>query len=233
MNYERNEKVTRMPLIPQKERDALTKEFGAKMVNDVRLIVFTQEMPCMFCRETVAVCQELAEISPKIKVDVLDFVKDQMKAQELRVDKIPAIAVVGAKDYGVRFYGIPSGYEFTSLASAIVDVSRGESGLSQKTKDLLKLVDSSVHMQIFVTPTCPYCPNAVRLAHRMAIESDMIWAEMIESTEFAPLAQKYSVTGVPKIIINEKFEIHGTISEELLVAHVMHALSHPEPLQPR
>jgi len=222
-----------MPLIPQRERDVLAREFASKMVNDVRLVVFTQEMPCMFCRETVAVCQELAEISPKVKVETYDFVKDRVKAQELRVDKIPAIAVVGVKDYGVRFYGIPSGYEFTSLAGAIVDVSRGESGLTQKTKDLLKIVDSSVHIQVFVTPTCPYCPNAVRLAHRMAIESDMIWSEMIETTEFVSLAQRYSVTGVPKIVINDKFEIHGTISEELLVAHVMHALSHPEPLQPR
>jgi len=222
-----------MPLIPQKERDVLAKEFGSKLVNDVRLIVFTQEIPCMFCRETLAVCQELEELSPKIKVEVYDFVRDQMKAKELRVDKIPAIAVVGSKDYGVRFYGIPSGYEFTSLASAIVDVSRGESGLSQKSKDLLKRVDSSVHIQVFVTPTCPYCPSAVRLAHRMAIESEMIWADMVESTEFVPLAQKYTVTGVPKVIINERFEMHGAIPEDLLVAHVLHALSRPEPVQPR
>jgi glutaredoxin-like protein len=225
--------VRDVSLIPQKEREILSKEFAAKLVNEVKLMVFTQEMPCMFCRETVAVCQELAEISPKIKVEVYDFVKDQVKASELRIDKIPAVAVVGAKDYGVRFYGIPSGYEFTSFVGAIVDVSRGESGLSQKTKDLLKQVDSSVHIQVFVTPTCPYCPSAVRLAHRMAIESDMIWADMVESTEFVPLAQKYAVTGVPKVIINEKYEMHGAIPEDLLVAHVIHALSHPEPVQPR
>ena len=222
-----------MSLIPQKERDVLTKEFESKLVNDVRLVVFTQEMPCMFCRETVAVCQELAELSPKINVEIYDFVKDQMKAKELRIDKIPATAVIGAKDYGIRFYGIPSGYEFTSFAGAIIDVSRGESGLSQKSKDQLKLVDSSVHVQVFVTPTCPYCPAAVRLAHRMAIESDMIWSDMVESTEFVPLAQKYSVTGVPKVVINEKFEMNGATSEDLLVAHVMHALAHPEPVQPR
>jgi glutaredoxin-like protein len=222
-----------MPLIPQKERDILAKEFAAKLVNDVKLVVFTQEIPCMFCRETVTVCQELAEMSPKIKVEIYDFVRDQVKANELRVDKIPAIAVVGAKDYGVRFYGIPSGYEFTSFAGAIVDVSRGDSGLSQKTRELLKKVDSSVHIQVFVTPTCPYCPSAVRLAHRMAIESDMIWADMIESTEFVTLAQKYAVTGVPKVIINEKHEMHGAIPEDLLVAHVLNSLTNPQPVQPR
>ena len=222
-----------MGLIPQKERDILVKEFGQKLVNDVRLVMFTQEIPCLFCKETEMVVNELAEFSPKIKVERYDFVKDQRKANELRIDKIPAIAVIGAKDYGVRFYGIPSGYEFTSLVAAITDVSRGESGLSQKTKDILKLVDNSVHIQVFVTPTCPFCPATVRLAHRLAIESDMIWADMIESTEFVPLAQKYSVTGVPKTIINERFEIAGPLPEDLLVQHVMHSLSHVEPLQPR
>jgi glutaredoxin-like protein len=222
-----------MALIPQKERDILTKQFSEKLVNEVRLVVFSQEVPCLFCKETELVANELAEISPKIKVEKYDFVKDMMKAKEFRIDKIPAIAVIGKKDYGVRFYGIPSGYEFNSLVGAILDVSRAESGLSQKTKDVLKLIDNSVHIQVFVTPTCPLCPAAVRLAHRLAIESDMIWADMVESTEFVPLAQKYSVTGVPKIVINEKFEFNGAVPEDLFVMHVMHALSHVEPLQPR
>lgn len=222
-----------MALIPQTERDILTKQFSEKLVDEVRLVVFSQEVPCLFCKETELVATELAEISPKIKVEKYDFVKDMMKAKELRIDKIPAIAVIGKKDYGVRFYGIPSGYEFNSLVGAILDVSRAESGLSQKTKDVLKLIDNSVHIQVFVTPTCPLCPAAVRLAHRLAIESDMIWADMVESTEFVPLAQKYSVTGVPKIVINEKFEFNGAVPEDLFVMHVMHALSHVEPLQPR
>jgi glutaredoxin-like protein len=222
-----------MALIPQKERDILTKQFSEKLVDEVRLVVFSQEVPCLFCKETELVANELAEISPKIKVEKYDFVKDMMKAKEFRIDKIPAIAVIGKKDYGVRFYGIPSGYEFNSLVGAILDVSRAESGLSQKTKDVLKLIDNSVHIQVFVTPTCPLCPAAVRLAHRLAIESDMIWADMVESTEFVPLAQKYSVTGVPKIVINEKFEFNGAVPEDLFVMHVMHALSHAEPLQPR
>ena len=222
-----------MALIPQKERDILTKQFSEKLVDEVRLVVFSQEVPCLFCKETELVANELAEISPKIKVEKYDFVKDMVKAKEFRIDKIPAIAVIGKKDYGVRFYGIPSGYEFNSLVGAILDVSRAESGLSQKTKDALKLIDNSVHIQVFVTPTCPLCPAAVRLAHRLAIESDMIWADMVESTEFVPLAQKYSVTGVPKIVINEKFEFNGAVPEDLFVMHVMHALSHVEPLQPR
>ena len=222
-----------MPLIGQREREFLVKEFSEKLVNDVRLVVFTQEVPCVFCKETVDVAEEIVQTSPKIKLEVYDFVKDQMNAQEFRIDKIPAMAVIGAKDYGVRFYGIPSGYEFTSLIGAILDVSKGESGLSQKSKDLIKTIDKSVHIQVFVTPTCPFCPAAVRIAHRLAIESDMIWSDMVESNEFVPLAQKYGVQSVPRIIINEKTEVAGAVPEDLFVAHVIHAISHQEPLQPR
>jgi len=222
-----------MTIVDQKQRETLTKEFTQKMVNDVRLVVFTQEVPCMYCKETVDVATELSQISAKIKLEVYDFVKDQTRAKEFRIDKIPAIAVIGSKDFGVRFYGIPSGYEFNSLIGAIIDVSRGESGLSQKNKDLIRNIDKAVHIQVFVTPTCPYCPAAVRLAHRLAIESDMIWADMVEASEFVPLVQKYSVMGVPKIIINEKSEIAGAVPEDLFVSHVMNAVTHQEPLQPR
>lgn len=222
-----------MALIGPKEKEFLAKEFSEKLVNDVRLVVFTQEMPCTFCRETVELARELAMINPKIKAEVYDFVKDQMKAHEFRIDKIPALAVIGSKDYGVRFYGIPAGYEFTSLIGAILDVSKGDSGLSPKNRELLKNVDQTVHIQVFVTTTCPFCPTAVRLAHRLAIESDMIWADMIESNEFVPLAQKYGVMGVPKIIINEKADIGGVVPEDLFVLLVLNAIARAWPLQPR
>lgn len=220
-------------MIKDKEREALRKELSQKLVNDVRLIVFTQDVPCVFCTETVQVATELGELSPKIKVEVYDFVKDQMKATELRIDKIPAIAVVGRKDHGIRFYGMPTGYEFRSLVGAIVDVSTGESGLSKKTKDAMKNLDQPVHLQVFVTPTCPYCPSVVRLAHKLAIESDMVWADMVEANEFVPMAQRHHVTGVPKTIINDTFEVAGAVPEDLLVAHVLHAVHHIGPVQPR
>lgn len=222
-----------MSLLREKDKEALRKDLSQRMVDDVRLIVFTQDVPCVFCTETVQVATELGELSPKIKVEVYDFVRDQMKATELRIDKIPATAVVGRKDHGIRFYGVPSGYEFNSLVGAIQDVSRGDSGLSPKTKEAMKEVDQPVHLQVFVTPTCPYCPSAVRLAHKLAIESDMVWADMVEANEFVHLAQRHQVASVPKTIINDNFEFAGAVPEDLLVAHVLHAACHIGPVQPR
>jgi len=219
--------------ISKGEGERLAKEFSEKLVDEVELVVFTQEAPCAYCRETVEVANRLAETSPKIRAREYDFVKDHMRASELRVDKIPAIAIIGKRDYGIRFYGIPSGYEFASLVSAIVDVSRGESGLSKKSKEALKDIDRAGHIEVLVTPTCPNCPSAVRLAHKAAIESDMIWSEMVEATEFPQIAHKYALMTVPKTIVNEKYEATGVMSEDLFVRHLVEALAQKEPVQPR
>jgi glutaredoxin-like protein len=140
------------------------------------------------------------------------------------VDKIPAVAVVGDQDYGIRFYGIPSGYEFTSLLEAIRIAAAGESDLSQETVEFLSSLSEPVHMQVFVTPTCPYCPQAVVLAHRMAAASPMVRADMVEAQEFPYLATKYQVMGVPRTVINEEFHVEGAAPESMVLDKLREAL---------
>lgn len=88
------------------------------------------------------------------------------------MDKVPAIVVMDERDYGIRFYGIPAGYEFGFLINAVISVSKGESLLSEASKAKLEGLSKPVHVQVFVTPTCPYCPGAVILAHNAALASD-------------------------------------------------------------
>jgi len=142
----------------------------------------------------------------------------------LGVDKIPAIAVVGAENYGVRFYGIPSGYEFTSLLHATRMVAAGKPELSEEGMQALAEVTEPVHMQVFVTPTCPYCPRSVVLAHQMAVASPMVRADMVEATEFPHLAIKYRVMGVPRTVINEVVHIEGAAPEPMVLENLQEAL---------
>ena len=142
-----------MPLIGQKDADHLKKEFSEKLVDPVRLVMFTQELECQYCRETRQLVEEVAALSDKIEAEIYNFVIDKEKAKEYNVDKIPAIAVIGAKDYGVRFFGIPSGYEFTSLIEDIITVSEGDSGLSAAAREAIAQIAEPVHIQVFVTPT--------------------------------------------------------------------------------
>jgi glutaredoxin-like protein len=208
-------------LIPDDKKELLRNEFTAKLEDPVRIVMFTQEIECRFCSDTRQLIQELATLSDKITVEIYDFMADAEKAKELKVDKIPALAIIGKKDYGVRIYGIPYGYELQTLIEAVVNVSRGKTDLSDKTKMILADVKAPVHIQVFVTLTCPHCPVAAAIAHKLAVESDMVTADVIDSSEFPTLAQKYMVIGVPKIVINEKIEFVGAFNEDLFAEHVV------------
>ncbi len=196
----------------------------ADMANPVRLVFFTQELECATCRETGQLLRELAGVSDKIRLEVYNFQLDREQVEAFGVDKIPATVVMGERDYGIRFYGIPSGYEFAALVDTILAVSRADSGLSPETREKLRQVKAPLHLQVLVTPTCPYCPAAVRLAHRMAIESEWIRADMVEVSEFPYLITKYQVMGVPLTVVNETTFIEGALPEPAFVEEVLSAL---------
>ncbi len=213
-----------MSLIKKEQQDQL-KEIFSKLENDVKLIFFTQEMECQYCTQTRELLNDIADLSNnKISVEIYDFISDKEVVEKYKIDKIPATVVEGQKDYGIRFYGIPAGYEFTSLIGTIMAVSKRESNLSEETKSALKQLKEPVHIQTFVTVTCPYCPKAVELSHRLAIESDLIMADMVESSEFPHLVQKYNVMSVPKVVINDKIVFEGALPEKEYVEKLMKIL---------
>ena len=201
------------------------KELLGELKGGVKLIVFTQETECMFCAQNKELAQDVAGLSDKISVEVFDFLGDEQAVKRYGIDKIPALAVTGEKgDHGVRFYGIPSGYEFISLIEAIKLMSSGEHGLSEDTVRRISALKTPVHIEVYVTPTCPYCPRAVVLAHRLALLSEHIRADMVEAIEFPHLATKHAVMGVPKSVINETHYVEGAVPEKSFVDKLLNAL---------
>jgi len=216
-----------MPLLNEEVKEQVKQQL-ADLAGRVRLLMFTQEFECQYCAETRQLVEEVGELSEQIAVEVYDFVEDKDRADELGVDKIPAVAVIGEEDYGIRFYGIPSGYEFTSLLEAIQTAAAGEPDLSEETLDALSELSEPVHLQVFVTPTCPYCPQAVVLGHHMAVASSMVRADMVEAQEFPHLATKYQVMGVPRTVINESTHIEGAAPEPMVLDKLREALAAEE-----
>jgi glutaredoxin-like protein len=201
------------------------KELLGALSGKVKLLVFTQETECMFCAQNKELAQDMAGLSDRISVEVYDFLKDEHTANRYGIDKIPALAVAGeSMDYGIRFFGIPSGYEFVSLIEAIRLVSSGEHGLSEDTVRRMSAVKTPVHIQVYVTPTCPYCPRAVVLAHKLALLSEHVRADMIEAIEFPHLATRHAVMGVPKSVINETHFVEGAVPEKAFVDKLLNAL---------
>jgi glutaredoxin-like protein len=128
----------------------------------------------------------------------------------------------------VRYFGIPAGYEFSTLIEDILDVSRGTTNLSDTTREILATIDQDLHIQVFVTPTCPYCPRAARLAHKLAIENEHITADVVEVSEFVDMAQRYRVQGVPKTVVNDRIELVGALPEPRFMQQVFEALDKGE-----
>ncbi|MEM0358297.1 MAG: thioredoxin family protein [Candidatus Bathyarchaeia archaeon] len=215
-------------VIPEAHKKHLMDELAQKLLAPVRLVVFTQEFECPYCVQTRSLVEELAGLSDKISVEVYDFVANADKAKAYGVDKVPAVAIMGVKDYGLRFYGLPYGYEFATFLEGIVSVSQGKADLSEETRVRLKGVKVPVHIQVFVTLTCPYCPSVASLAFKFAVESDMVRADVIDVSEFPHIGHKYGVMGVPKTVINEKVEFLGAVPEDVFLEHVLLAARRPE-----
>lgn len=210
--------------LAEKDRKTLKSFLTNNLVHPVTLRFFTQEVECETCRGVRELLEEVVALSPLLHLSVHNFLLEKEIALSFHIDKIPAFTVEGEQDYGIRFFGTPSGYEFSGLIETIAFVSQRVTDLSETTKAFLRSLNRDVHIQVFVTPTCPFCPQAVVLGHKMALESGRVTSSMIEVVEFPHLAYRYEVRAVPKVVINDAVSIEGAIPEDFMVQKIMEAL---------
>jgi glutaredoxin-like protein len=141
-----------MGLLREEDAAEICQRLSA-MTAPVKIIHFTQELNLQYGRETRQVLEELAALSDKLSLEVYDFLLDKEKVAEYAVDKAPATVIRNGKDYGIRYYGMPAGYEFSTVLDAIIDVSKGDSGLAAESREKLSQLNQPVHLEVFVTPT--------------------------------------------------------------------------------
>jgi alkyl hydroperoxide reductase subunit AhpF len=142
-----------MALITEDVATQLREEFS-HLVNPVRLAVFSQALADPVSEEVRRLVEEIAALEPRVSAEPRNFVLDKDRVETLGIARIPAVAVLGEeKDYGIRFYGLPSGYEFGTLIDAMLLVSSGASSLSDATRAFLGKLEQPVHIQVFSTPT--------------------------------------------------------------------------------
>lgn len=182
-----------------------------QMKDEITIVYFTQEIECQTCRDGRMFVEEISELSDKIKLEKYNLVTDKEKSAAYKVDRVPAIALndKNGNDTRIRFYGVPGGYEINSFLAAIMEVSGHVEALPKQIADRIAKIEKDIHIQVFVSLGCPYCPEAVSTAHRIAMENKNVYADMVETSQFTDMAIKYNVTGVPKIVINEDHEFTG------------------------
>lgn len=150
-----------MPLISDKDKELIRQRLEKELTQEVTVSFFTQGQSklivpgqeCPLCEQTRQLLEEVAPLSPKIRLAVYDFQADKERVAEFGVDKIPATIIHTDQGYGVKYYGMPAGYEFATFLDGLLLVARGSSPLAAETKEELKKVDKDIHLQVFVTPT--------------------------------------------------------------------------------
>ncbi len=149
-----------MPMIPDKDRDGLKRELRKELKDDVTIRLFSQgssllTIPgreCQYCPQTQELMEELTALSPKLHLEIYDFYSQAEERERYGIERIPAIVIGKNGDSRLKFYGIPMGYEFSTIVEDIKTLSRGVSPLSMDTRKRLKKVNQEVHIQVFVTP---------------------------------------------------------------------------------
>jgi glutaredoxin-like protein len=214
-----------MALLSEQDRQTVRGHL-AVIEDHVRLLLFTQTFGAP---DTVMIAKqvldEIVSLNDHLSLEEVNFVLEQDRARQYGVEQIPTIVLLkGDQDTRIRFLGAPAGYEFMSLIEAVILAGTNDSGLTPESRALIaEHVKAPLQIQVFVTPTCPHCPRAVTLAHRLAVESPLITASCVEATEFMDLSRTFRVTGVPKTIVNGSIEILGALPEDQFVRTVVGA----------
>lgn len=141
-----------MGLLREADREAVTRLLDA-LPAKVRLVHFTQTMQCESCHDARGLLEEIAPLSDQLELEVLDLQIETERAAAHGVDRAPATVILADNDPGVRYLGVPSGYEFRTFLEMIEMASRGDSGLGPGSRQQLAQVTDPIHLQVFVTPT--------------------------------------------------------------------------------
>lgn len=185
------------------------KQVFEELKNAVTMVLFTSEEDCESCETTLNLLTEVSELSDKLNLRVYDLKSDEAKKYD--IDLAPSFVLLdhNGEYHRVKFNGIPAGHEINSFISALIEMSGAESEVPAELLERIQKIDKPVNIKVFVTLSCPHCPGAVQKAHKLAMLNKNVTGEMIEAQTFYELSEKFNVTGVPKIIINDSLELVG------------------------
>ncbi len=219
-------------MIPLRDQEYLRARFARELTGAVRIDFFTQRrLPvfipgreeCAYCEETQTLLKEIAALSDKITLDVRELAESAGEAARLGIARVPGIVIRGALNRPLRFSGFPVGNQLAALVEGVVDASRGKVEVTPESARHLKRLQQTVRLELFVTPACPHCPEMTRLAYKLALESARVNVDVIEISEFARLAQRYAISAVPTVVLDERASLVGAMDEEALVTHITQA----------
>ena len=217
-------------MIPLRDQQALRERFQRELNSRVRIDYFTQKpssifipgrQECAHCADVQVLMEELASLSQRMTLNVHDIDHEPAIAKTLGVDKVPGIVIRGQTNRPLRYFGVPAGTQFPGFIETLLDAGRGSVSLAADTAKQLRKLKTDVHLQVLVTPACPYCPALVRTAAKMALQNVRVKLDVIEAGEFPAVVQRYGVRAVPTTVINDTAALPGAMDEATLLENIL------------
>jgi glutaredoxin-like protein len=193
----------------------------SQLKNNIQLVCFSKASNCLHCHEAEKLFEYIAELSPKIEFEVFNFDIDKKDDSKYEILDTPAVAIIGKKDFGIRYYCYPQSLELNNFLDDIVYVSTAEHHLSEQVMQKLGKVNKKIQLKVFISPWCSYSLPAARMALKLAIASEFITVAIIDISDFMQIAEKYSVQAIPMTVINEIHSFYGALDELHYVDNIM------------
>ena len=188
-----------------------------QLPNEIPLYLFVDhsqdDVFVQACRQVVRAFREL---TPKITIK--EYYLDHELASKWRVDSSPTL-LLDPEHYNIRWLGAPMGEEGRSFLEAMILLGMGKSGMSDQSAKVMQRIESPRDVKIFVSPTCPYCPQQVVNGLRAAIEKpDLVSLEVVDIQNRPDLAEQYNAQSVPQAYANDVLIGQGAQQEEVFMA---------------
>ena len=168
------------------------------------------------CRQIVRAFRELTS-----KITIKEYYLDHELAAKWGVDSSPTL-LIDPDHYNIRWMGAPMGEEGRSFLEALILIGIGNSGLSDQSLAVAQQIDTPRQLKVFVSPTCPYCPQQVVNGLRAAIERpDVVSLEIIDIQSRPDLAEQYSAHSVPQAYANDALIGQGAQQEEVFMSSLL------------
>ncbi len=203
-----------------KEAEKNLREAFEKIPNDISLMLFTSpEQNGPFNSAAREVIRIVRQMTSKVSLLEFDLAHETARKWDARVS--PTL-LLNPEKYRIRWLGAPVGEETKSFVEALMMMGYGQVNMEAQAEKILGEIDSPRHIKVFVSPSCPYCPQQVVNGLKAAImKPETVSLEIIDIQANPQLAEQYSAQSVPQTFANEVLVAQGAQTEELFMSSVL------------
>lgn len=172
------------------------------------------------CELALELYGEIAELSDKITLNVIEREDEPQLAQKRGAEDVPCAVARGELNRPMRMYGLPNGHIFVAFLRALVIASSRDSKPSAQTKRVFGKLRRPARLRLFGAADDPNSGQAALLCWTTALLSPKLQADVFAIEEYAPMAQRAGVTALPMLFIDEQYPVAGVVDPNELAQYI-------------